>query len=311
LSTPVVVLGMHRSGTSALARAIGLMGASLGPSDGLDLNWEQVDLALLNDDLLRILGSEWDTPAVFPPSWTRIGRVQRLEPAAKRLVSRFTAEPAWVLKDPRMCLTLPFWREQVGVSPVVVFIYRNPLEVAASLHRRSPEKRLTESRVLALWERYNCDGLNNARGLRTIVVSYRGLLASPVETCQRILDAFAGWGIEGLRSATEGASELDAARRHHIADDGSEPSADGGGSGCTLSSEQLRLSALLEGLERGQVSFGADVAPSSSEASNDVLETWRQSRRLLRAVRELKGSARELVRLIPRVTVRGIRRPSR
>ena len=306
MSTPIVVLGMHRSGTSAAARALGLMGAGMGPSDGLDHHWEQVDLWQLNAELLRMVGSEWDTPAALEPGWTRKGR--SLCAAAEQLVNRLAAEPAWVLKDPRMCLTLPFWREQMGLEPVVVFIYRDPREVAASLHRRNPQKRLDGRRALALWERYNCDALANARDLPTIVVSYDHLLASPVETCQRVRDALVSWGVSGLNPASDAAAELDAGLRHHVTDDEASRCDDAEQPATTLTDAQSKLMALLDSLERGDCSIATAPIPSVSPASKDLLEIWRQTRRLVRAVRELKGSARQLVRLAPKITVRSARR---
>ena len=295
---------MHRSGTSALARAIGLMGAGLGPAESLDHHWEQVDLWRFENDLLRVLGSEWDTPAVFPRGWTQLPRVRQLEPLAARLVESFAAEPAWVMKDPRLCLTLPFWREQVGLSPLVVFIYRNPLEVAASLDRRDRRKRLRGARALALWERYNCDGLANSRDLPRIVVSYDRLLSAPVETCERVREALSGWGVAGLKSAELGASELDTGQRHHRADGVGD---DDGRQG-HVTAAQARLLADLERLERGEVAAHG-ASPETSVAARAVLETWRQTRRLVRALREARGATRQLATLVPGAMRAGKRPP--
>jgi hypothetical protein len=76
---------------------------------------------------------------------------------------------ACVWKEPRTCLTLPFWRDVIRDSPVVVFVHREPLEVFLSLHCRDD---LGKAHGLALWERHIRCGLQGAADLPFISVRF-------------------------------------------------------------------------------------------------------------------------------------------
>src|SRR5262245_37750610 len=71
----LLVLGMHRSGTSAITRIFNLLGADLpknlmssGPGNELG-HWESNDLVIIHDDLLTSAGSKWDDWRAFNPDW--------------------------------------------------------------------------------------------------------------------------------------------------------------------------------------------------------------------------------------------------
>ena len=72
----VLVLGMHRSGTSAVTRFLNRLGAHLPskliPPDA-DSNvhgfWEPRNIVDIHDELLASAGSSWDDVAAFPRSW--------------------------------------------------------------------------------------------------------------------------------------------------------------------------------------------------------------------------------------------------
>ena len=113
----IVVLGMHRSGTSAFTDAIGSLGASLGDPRSLKKHIENIPLRQLNEHLLRSAGGAWDAPP--PTGWLDLGIDEALLEEGRRTVreqfgdhaqSAGTAVAVW--KDPRTCMTLPFWREQ-------------------------------------------------------------------------------------------------------------------------------------------------------------------------------------------------------
>src|SRR5689334_15423183 len=121
-STAVCVTGMHRSGTSVVAGALGLLGASLGdPSrmlkpgaDNPKGYFEIRALVELDDELLAHLGGAWDQPPVLDPGWERDSALALFrERAAAILDASFgpEAERARVIvwKDPRLSVLLPFW----------------------------------------------------------------------------------------------------------------------------------------------------------------------------------------------------------
>jgi hypothetical protein len=181
----VVVLGMHRSGTSALTRMINLLGAQLpqrmippsarsNPSG----HWESRAIQELNDEVLAVLGSRWD-------DWRPVTALEcggsALEPARRRAVDllhdEFQGAPLFVLKDPRICRLLPFWRDvlaRFGASPRYVLVWRDPDAVCASLHRRN---RLEPAESRLMWLRHVLDAEFHSRGARRSLVSYRALLA--------------------------------------------------------------------------------------------------------------------------------------
>lgn len=149
----IVVLGMHRSGTSFITRAINLLGARVG--DHLlgekETNpagfWEHKHPLRINRNLLEMSGGRWDDP----PNDVEAGPVSKLE--AKLFLARLHAgrETTAVWKDPRTLLTFPVWRREM-VNYVPVFIFRHPAAVASSLRRRNGFPR---EKSLTLWSKYN------------------------------------------------------------------------------------------------------------------------------------------------------------
>src|SRR5690606_20066738 len=129
LVTTVCVTGMHRSGTSFAARALQLLGASLGRPDQLMTPgpdhpagyWENRRLKELHDELLADLGGSWDQPPVLAPGWADQPDLApwRTE-ARERLVDAFGSDlegagvVAW--KDPRLSLLTPFWRTVLPID---------------------------------------------------------------------------------------------------------------------------------------------------------------------------------------------------
>lgn len=182
----VLVLGMHRSGTSAVTSVVELLGLELG--DRRDLMaanmanergyWESKRLTEFQESLLEKLGGDWETPPTLSPGWERDWRLMRRLGLARRTFRDvYGSAEQWVWKDPRTVLLLPFWRRALAFDPIIVGIFRNPLEVADSLAARDG---MAKQRALALWEAYNGALLVNARGLPALVTSYEDLVADPV-----------------------------------------------------------------------------------------------------------------------------------
>src|SRR5215469_9555194 len=73
----VFVLGMHRSGTSAVTRVLNLLGVELGTGlmaaspDNERGYWEHLGIVQEHDQLLEALGSSWDDVRALPPDWTK------------------------------------------------------------------------------------------------------------------------------------------------------------------------------------------------------------------------------------------------
>jgi hypothetical protein len=190
----VLVLGMHRSGTSAVAGALAALGLSLPAPDDLmtgrpdnPVHYESRALAEVNDALLAALGGTWSAPPDLRAGWERTQAVQDVESQARRAARvAFPDEGPRVWKDPRLCLVLPYWRRRL-VAPVgTILVWRAPLAVARSLRTRQA---FTLSHGLALWDRYNRAALATLSGHPALVISYEDLLADAA----RAMRAAASW----------------------------------------------------------------------------------------------------------------------
>jgi len=94
---PICIAGMHRSGTSMVARLLQSCGLFLGPEEelGFDSNngephFENVRFVALNDEILRRLGGSWNSPPDFPGGWETMPEVAALTTRAKKLTKRFS-----------------------------------------------------------------------------------------------------------------------------------------------------------------------------------------------------------------------------
>lgn len=196
----VFVLGMHRGGTSAATRLVHLLGVPtcaaedlMGPtSENPTGYWESRSLTAFNDRLLAELGCDWSCPPVLTPGWHLEPPAADLAEPARELFAAVMPAGQWVWKDPRLCVTLPFWLECLEVSPAVVLTTRNPLEVADSLARRD---RFGKPYALALWERSLRHALAAVEGFPLLVTDYGDLVADPVAWCREAARFLAGHGV--------------------------------------------------------------------------------------------------------------------
>lgn len=149
---PILILGMHRSGTSLLSRMLEALGLFLGKSK--DENHEAVFFQTINDWLLHQAGGAWDNPMpiqylldspemsertsdyirrylLTSPSvvgyvgWFNYLRHRRLAPLSR----------PWGWKDPRNTFTLPIWLK-IFPQAKIIHLHRSGMDVALSLRRR-------------------------------------------------------------------------------------------------------------------------------------------------------------------------------
>lgn len=169
--TALIVLGMHRSGTSSVAGALVLAGGAaprrLMPAaiDNPRGFWESTAIAEFNDQLLGAESSTWhDWRAVRGHD---IARNPDLSTQGRALLAEeFGDASTVVLKDPRICRLFPFWRrllEEAAYRPVVISPVRPPWEVASSLTSRNDMNR---DHALRLWLRHVLDAERASRGLQ-------------------------------------------------------------------------------------------------------------------------------------------------
>ena len=174
---PVCIAGMHRSGTSMVTKLLHQAGLYLGPLEDLhppgpanpEGFWEHRRFVRLNQQILGQLGAGWDYPPPLPVDWS-LDRLAPLRAEAETLLEHFTDREPWGWKDPRNCLTLPFWQSLLD-RPRVVIVVRNPLEVAHSLRKRNG---FSPALGLALWHAYH-ERLLDAVGPSDRIVTHYGM----------------------------------------------------------------------------------------------------------------------------------------
>jgi hypothetical protein len=146
-SSLVVVLGMHRSGTSVITSVVENCGVATGSNllsagpDNPKGYWEDEFIVNTNNALLRSLGYEWHSLVWLPLEKLQNSRLYHVLLADSVLYLRdlCSKHPHLVIKDPRMAITLPFWLQvfmQLGVDVSYIIAKRNAAAISHSLQTR-------------------------------------------------------------------------------------------------------------------------------------------------------------------------------
>ncbi|HEY3645678.1 MAG TPA: glycosyltransferase [Gammaproteobacteria bacterium] len=265
----LMVLGMHRSGTSLLAGSCRLLGADLGGrmmdagQDNVMGFWEHDEIVRIHDEIFERLGFAWDDVRALPDKWWTYPGIQAQRAALKTVLQRDFGQAALgCVKDPRLCRLLPLWQEllkELGWEPLYLLSTREPGEIVASLKSRngfSPEK----STLLTL--RYLLDAEAASRGGKRVTVDYAELLKDWQGTLKP------AWSTLGLSWPTDTAAlESEMGRfvhkelRHHAAADGLPKGALGklaqetykalrAGTAATLDAAREQLNAMAAGYDQ-------------------------------------------------------------
>ena len=185
---PLVVLGMHRSGTSMLMRLCNLAGVHVGErliaarEDNAKGFWEHAEIVELDEKIFRLFALNSQDVLPFPPDWLSHPELAPLKEALLAAVRRdLCGDRIWGLKDPRIGRLLPVWLElfaTLEVQPRFVIPFRHPSEVARSLARRDY---ITIERGLLLWLEYNLEIERHTRGFPRVFVSFDRLFSDPAD----------------------------------------------------------------------------------------------------------------------------------
>jgi hypothetical protein len=222
----VVVLGVGRSGTSAITRGLDTLGVALG--DRLRAGtWlknptgfhEDTDLLRLNKRLKRLLRVRGDSVRLLEPDWWQQPAVRRLhDEAVATVVRRFGAVPLWGFKYARTLRFLPFWQgvfAAAGVDAAYLMAIRNPLSVARSRARLDPWRGTQEKSDLE-WLVNIVPYFRQVRGRPLVVVDFDRFMSDPAAQLRRIADRLAlpTTGETGAAIAAYAGAFLDPALRH-------------------------------------------------------------------------------------------------
>ena len=227
----LLIVGMHRSGTSALSRILELGGANIGDrlvggsAGNAAGHFEDAFAVEVHERLLSAFGTRWDEPFGLPREWA----ASELAADAQARILHYLKDDRrrhrfWAVKDPRLSLFANLWlgaareaRADIGV----VHLVRHPAEVAASLEARDG---IGFGTAMLLWFDYTLSALVATRGVSATYVTYPQLLADWRACIDRIGDAR---GVAAIAFDAEAATRVDAFLskdlRHHEAE-GAGPS---------------------------------------------------------------------------------------
>ncbi len=222
----LVVLGMHRSGTSALTGSLGLLGVALGdemraPHEGVNAKgyWEHLGILRVHERLLEHLRSSWDDVRPLPEGWWKEPSVTPFRREIVAVLRRdFASSPVWAVKDPRTCRLVPLWLDafaEVGCRFGFVHTMRSPVEVARSLAKRDG---FSFEKSAILWLENNIAAEQATRERPRLFLGFDDLLANPLATLRRIEAELAIRFPRTIDEASQGLGEfLTPQLRSHVA----------------------------------------------------------------------------------------------
>ena len=183
----VLLVGMHRSGTSLLGSLLPDLGVDLpgplipGDAHNPEGYSERSDVTALQEQLLIDLDRWWPSAAgtlPLPPRWPEAPCTLRAARQLRELLAAAASSQSgpWAIKDPRTSLLLPLWRQLAASLDLplrLLLCLRDPAEVMVSLLRRDAAAAgMTPQRAQLLWWRHNQAVLADAGDLPLQVVDY-------------------------------------------------------------------------------------------------------------------------------------------
>lgn len=208
-STAFIVLGMHRSGTSAAAGMLSNLGAEFGgervPADKSNRKgyFENRRVVEAHDRVLAAGSLVWSDPLPPDREFLALPRVQaEARKFARMMKSLNNRAGLWGLKDPRMCRLLPLWKPifaSLKVVPCYVVTLRDPAEVAASLFARD---RFSIEHAWPLWLEHLLWAEQDTRGQRRVFISYDSIVKDWRRAAQAMGEALRiKWPVDPARAA--------------------------------------------------------------------------------------------------------------
>jgi GT2 family glycosyltransferase/glycosyltransferase involved in cell wall biosynthesis len=191
----IVVLGMHRSGTSAVTRGLIPLGVELGgsllpPDKGINDAgyWEDIELIRLNTEMLHALRRDWHYLAPPPQNFVaQLSDMGFLLRAVDLLREKIGTSAIFGFKDPRLALLLPFWKEVFAVSAVEVsyiLTIRHPISVVKSLEKRD---QFDLEKSAMLWLTHTVSSLDGMLGEPSrALIDYDRLMCAPEHELYRV-----------------------------------------------------------------------------------------------------------------------------
>lgn len=192
--TALIVIGMHRSGTSATTGALQCLGVQLGRklyAGHQNVNakgyFEHSDIADTNEEALQAIGSSWDDLLFREENWWRQDCLKPYTKQIRQCIQRdFSSSPLWAIKDPRVSRLLPWWLDMLAaeqVSPHFLFVVRSPADVFRSLERRDGFSR---EKAYLLWTLHYLEAERWSRQFPRTFMDFDRFLEAPLDGFARV-----------------------------------------------------------------------------------------------------------------------------
>lgn len=203
----VIILGMHRSGTSALGGLINKMGLKTGgpliqaAEDNEKGFFERIDVVLQDDYLMQRQSVHYSHNTYKYDPLIGVKHILNDDGTFFKEGSRGLSflnnqnNYPWMLKDPRLCITLRTWLPFLNFIPAILFTYRHPMDVSLSLNKREFE-RFAVNKGLRLWYVYNKRAIVQSQDMCRVVTSHRHVMQQPKLELDRIYEELRGCGVD-------------------------------------------------------------------------------------------------------------------
>ena len=193
----VIVLGMHRSGTSLASGLLSLSGVYFGPeNEFIQANeenpkgfWERKDIRQLNDSLLHQMSCDWSEISNLYNKKIPDKVIEAFYSKANAIINKLyqDAQTGVIgLKEPRLCLLMPFWQYLLNENDFFLLVYRDPEEIAISLKNRNAIPFKVSN---YLTEKYLELAIAAIKDRPHFIVSFKDLVENPLRSTQNIIAA--------------------------------------------------------------------------------------------------------------------------
>jgi len=190
----IVILGMHRSGTSAITKGLESLDIDLKESDSWYAKgendkgfWEDPDIVEINEKVLTKLGLNWSTLTNPALTYDQLDHLEDELSLAIQLINKKTRNnDLYSFKDPRTSILLPFWKtifNKMEINPFFIVAIRHPRSVSQSLMKRS---RFPEIKSSLIWTNYNQHLITHIQNSRHILIDYDTLMKEPEQQINRL-----------------------------------------------------------------------------------------------------------------------------
>lgn len=192
--TCILVLGMHRSGTSALTGVLNLLDINLGNNlleatkNNKKGHFENKNIYKFHDyELLPFLKSSWDDLSYLPKDWYNNKDLEPFYQKAKKIIfDEYAISNIFAIKDPRISFLFPFWEKvlsELSIEIKIIIAFRQPLEIAKSLYKRD---NFSVQKSLILWSKYILYAEYYSREYKRVFIDYNSLLEETFLSLKKI-----------------------------------------------------------------------------------------------------------------------------